>query len=237
MANILIADDSVVMRKNLKSIITRMGHNIVAEAINGQQAQMLYNKDEIDIVTMDITMPVMDGIEALKKILLKDPEAKVIIISALDQKRMVFQALECGAKYYIIKPVTEEKIANAINKVLNHEPNSEVQNQHEDINEVKKLSELVQEQSPTLPPFTIDNKDSSFIINMNTTLNMNNIITLNSTLDSLMFIKPLKVTFNFDVNAKYSSDVLNVLVKISKRIKALQGEFKIIAEESISILF
>lgn len=118
MANILIADDSIIMRKNLKSIFTRAGHNIVAEASNGQQAYALYEKSMPDIVTMDITMPVMDGIEAVKKIIGSFPDAKIIVISALDQKRMVFQALECGAKYYIIKPVTEEKVINALEEIL-----------------------------------------------------------------------------------------------------------------------
>jgi two-component system chemotaxis response regulator CheY len=118
MANILIADDSIIMRKNLKSIFTRAGHNIAAEASNGQQAYALYEKCIPDIVTMDITMPVMDGIEAVKKITGSFPDAKIIVISALDQKRMVLEALECGAKYYIIKPVTEEKVINALEEVL-----------------------------------------------------------------------------------------------------------------------
>lgn len=118
MANILIVDDSLVMRRNLKSILTGAGHDVIAEASNGSQALMEYEKHRPDIVTMDITMPVMNGIESVKRIMDKYPEARIIIISALDQKTMILQALESGAKHYIIKPFTVEKVVSVIDTVL-----------------------------------------------------------------------------------------------------------------------
>lgn len=118
MATVLITDDSVLMRRNLKTIFTKAGHEVVAEATNGLQAFQMYEKHRPDIVTMDITMPVVNGIDAVKNIMTAYPDAKIIMISGLDQKNMVFQSLELGAKYYILKPITVEKVMKTVNEVL-----------------------------------------------------------------------------------------------------------------------
>ncbi|WP_054693460.1 response regulator [Syntrophomonas palmitatica] len=118
MARILIADDSSVMRRSLNMLLSRAGHTVVGEAANGEQAFLLYGKEHPDIVTMDISMPVMDGNDAITRILTSYPEARIIVISALDEKKMILQALKNGAKQYIIKPVTEEKLLQAIKNVM-----------------------------------------------------------------------------------------------------------------------
>lgn len=118
MAKILIADDSTVMRRSLNLILSKGGHIVVGQATNGEQACTLYNQLKPDLVTMDITMPGMDGIEALQKILKSDPAAKVIMISALDQKRMILEALESGAKHYLVKPFKDDKVLATVKEVL-----------------------------------------------------------------------------------------------------------------------
>ena len=118
MANILIADDSTVMRRSLNLILTKGGHIVVGQATNGEQAYNLYCQLKPDLVTMDITMPGMDGIEALQKILKNDPAANIIMISALDQKRMILEALECGAKHYLVKPFKDDKVLATVKEVL-----------------------------------------------------------------------------------------------------------------------
>lgn len=118
MASVLVVDDSVIMRKNLKSILFAAGHEVIGEASNGAQALIEYDKYKPDLVTMDITMPGMNGIDTIKKIMNKYPAAKIIVISALDQKSMVLEALENGAKHYLIKPVTLEKTIDVVNTVL-----------------------------------------------------------------------------------------------------------------------
>ncbi len=118
MARILIVDDSIIMRRNLNTILTQAGHSIIAEATNGKEAFIEYQKQMPDLVTMDITMPIMNGIEAVKNILNKFPEAKIIMISALDQRNMVFEALENGAKHYIIKPINPDNVLAVVNTVL-----------------------------------------------------------------------------------------------------------------------
>ncbi|MEN6460547.1 MAG: response regulator [Syntrophomonas sp.] len=120
MANILIADDSTILRRGLALILTKGGHTVVGQATNGKQACLLFEQLKPDLVTMDITMPVMDGVEALSSILKSHPAAKIIMISALDQKKMVLEALENGAKHYLVKPYKDEKVLATINAVLNN---------------------------------------------------------------------------------------------------------------------
>lgn len=119
MARILIVDDSMIMRKNIEKIILSLGHEVVGHAENGQQAIELYKKFLPNLVTMDISMPLMNGIHAVTAILKIDPQAKIVMISAHNQKQMVFEALKNGAKHYILKPIESENVAGVIESVLN----------------------------------------------------------------------------------------------------------------------
>ncbi|WP_042348751.1 response regulator [Bacillus massiliigorillae] len=118
MARILIVDDAKFMRLTLSSILVKANHEIVGEGENGQQAVELYNEHQPDIVTMDITMPVMSGLEAVKIIKQDNPEAKIIMCSAMGQQKMVVEAIEAGAKDFIIKPFDEMRVNDAINRIL-----------------------------------------------------------------------------------------------------------------------
>jgi two-component system chemotaxis response regulator CheY len=106
------------MRRNLSAILSDAGHTIVAEASNGELGVSEYKKRRPDLVTMDITMPVMDGIDAVKLIIEHDPEAQIIMISSLDQKFTVLTALQSGARHYIIKPFSPDKVLKVVNDVL-----------------------------------------------------------------------------------------------------------------------
>lgn len=121
MARILIADDSVVIRKTLKKILLRAGHQVVSEAENGYEAIEGYRSTQPDIVTMDISMPMMDGIDATEKIIMNYHDAKIIMISAVDEKNKVFEALEKGAKHYILKPFNENTVLKIIDVVLDYD--------------------------------------------------------------------------------------------------------------------
>lgn len=116
---LLIIDDALFMRESLKSMLSKCADiEVVGEAPNGAIGVELYNELKPDVVTMDITMPEMDGIEALKRIKTLDPAARVIMISAMGQEGMVKQAILSGAKTFIVKPFTEVYLLNTINKVL-----------------------------------------------------------------------------------------------------------------------
>jgi two-component system, chemotaxis family, chemotaxis protein CheY len=118
MANILIVDDSLMIRRLIKMIVEKSGHNVIAEAETGEEAYIKYKVFRPDLVTMDISMPGMDGIQAVKKIIGSFPEANIIMISAITQKELVFEALESGAKRYIFKPLTDEKVDFVIGQAL-----------------------------------------------------------------------------------------------------------------------
>lgn len=119
MAKILIVDDSRTSRRILTNILQEHGHSIVGEAKNGQEAVELYGTLSPDIVTMDITMPVMDGIAALQKIREKDENARVIMITAAGQKEKVADALKLGAAEFVTKPFVAEEVIKAIEGVEN----------------------------------------------------------------------------------------------------------------------
>ena len=118
MANILMVDDSRTSRRILKDMIERNGHVVVGEATNGQEAFDSYGKLMPDLVTMDITMPVMDGIEGLKLIRKSYPDAKVVMITAAGQNEKVKEAVDNGAAEFVTKPLEESVVIAAIEKVL-----------------------------------------------------------------------------------------------------------------------
>ena len=118
MANILIVDDAAFMRMMIKDILTKNGYGIAAEAENGKIAVDIYNETMPDLVLMDITMPEMDGIQALKAIKGNDPNAKVIMCSAMGQQAMVIEAIQSGAKDFIVKPFQADRVLEAVKKVV-----------------------------------------------------------------------------------------------------------------------
>lgn len=116
--NILICDDAAFMRMMIKDILTKNGYNVVGEAENGLRAVEKYNELKPDLVLMDITMPEMDGIQALKKIKESDTGASVIMCSAMGQQAMVIESIQSGAKDFIVKPFQADRVIEAIKKVV-----------------------------------------------------------------------------------------------------------------------
>jgi len=117
MAKVLIVDDAAFMRISIKNMLTKNGYEVIGEAENGLIGVELYKELQPDIVTMDITMPEMSGLDALKEIQKHDPQAKVVMVSAMGQEAMVREAIVSGAKGFIVKPFKEEGIIAAIKKL------------------------------------------------------------------------------------------------------------------------
>jgi len=117
MKRVLVVDDAAFMRVSIKNMLTRHGYEIVVEAENGKVAIIKYQELKPDIVTMDITMPEMDGLASLKEILAIDPSANVIMVSAMGQESMVREAVLAGAKGFIVKPFKEDTILAALQNV------------------------------------------------------------------------------------------------------------------------
>jgi len=119
MITVLIVDDSALSRKFLKKIVLKNGCEIVGEANNGKLGVEMYKKLSPDLVTMDLIMDEMDGLEALKLIMEENPSANVIMVSSMGQEVIVRDAIILGAKNFLLKPLDEEKVMNAINKIFN----------------------------------------------------------------------------------------------------------------------
>ncbi|GAA2706314.1 chemotaxis protein CheY [Aeromicrobium ponti] len=118
MARILIVDDAKFMRVTLGSILEKADHEIVGEGENGKEAVQLYRDHLPDLVMMDITMPEMTGLEAMKEIKKDHPNAKIIMCSAMGQQKVVVESIEAGAKDFIVKPFDEGRVLEAVNRVL-----------------------------------------------------------------------------------------------------------------------
>ena len=116
--NVLIVDDAAFMRMMIKDILTKNGYEVVGEAENGQKALEKYKELKPDLVLMDITMPEVDGIQALKLIKAEDGSAKVVMCSAMGQQAMVIEAIQSGAKDFIVKPFQAERVLEAVKKVI-----------------------------------------------------------------------------------------------------------------------
>lgn len=118
MAKILVVDDAAFMRMMIKDILSKNGLDVVGEAADGAQAVEKYQELKPDLVTMDITMPEVDGIEALKRIRAIDSGARVIVCSAMGQQAMVIDAIQAGAKDFIVKPFQADRVIEAVQKAL-----------------------------------------------------------------------------------------------------------------------
>ncbi len=118
MANVLIVDDSSTSRKLLRNILEENGHTIVGEATNGEEGYFKFQELHPDIVTMDITMPKMDGLEALQMIKDADKNAKVVMITSAGQKSKLLRAIECGASDFLAKPFSAEQITAVMDVLM-----------------------------------------------------------------------------------------------------------------------
>ena len=115
---VLIVDDAEFMRMMLRDIVEDMGMDVVAEAANGLEAFEEYQNNKPDLVLLDITMPVVDGLEALKKIIHLEPKANVVMITALGQKDQVLACIKAGAQDFIIKPFDQERVVETLDHLM-----------------------------------------------------------------------------------------------------------------------
>lgn len=228
MSTILVVDDSAIMRRNLVTIFTQAGHTVVAEAINGGQAHLLYRTHLPDLVTMDITMPGINGIEAVKLIIKDYPDAKIVMVSALNQRNMVFEALELGAKHYLIKPITPESVISVVNKVLDiKQIDQRTLPRREENISINNADSI---EIATQVPFKIENNNNMFQINLTKYLTEESFVTLNQAVQGLMFVQPLNVIIHFGNIDSLSDPILERLSSITKAIQGAKGTIKVVTQ-------
>lgn len=122
MVKILIVDDNLFMRTMLENFVSEAGYEVTAMALDGYQGVFEYTQNRPDIVLLDILMPKMDGIMALKTLMAYDPEARILMVSAIQSLKMIKLAISCGAKGYVLKPFQRQQLIQEINRVLELNP-------------------------------------------------------------------------------------------------------------------
>ena len=231
MAKVLIADDSAVARRSLREIVTSLGHVVVGEVPSGSQAFIEYNRLKPDVVTMDLTMPGLGGAEATSKIIATYPEARIIVISAMEERRVVIDALERGARHFIIKPISKEKVAAVLNNVLQQEVDLK---QH--IERVRKLKGL---DDPTVtvhsganqsvPPYFISGQGCNLVhVVINSNITLISCQSLELELDEYLTGKP-RVLFDFGAMLTLDQAILNKLSELVEIIQNNDGVVKAIS--------
>jgi len=200
------------MRRNLKSILKQLGYKVVGEASNGREATELYKQLLPDVVTMDITMPDMNGIEAVEEIIKDHPDANIIMISALNQRRMVYTAINKGAKYYLIKPFKISMVSKALEEVFK----ARGKNEQQEAKELKPTS-----------GYLVSNIEGSIYIQIYTVLNKTQSLELNATLKGLMEIPNIKITFDLSACSDYEQ-FLSTVKGFKNQIEEKGGQAKII---------
>ncbi len=121
---VLVVDDAIFMRKMIAEILVENGMDVVGEADNGSSAVERYKELKPDLVTMDIIMPEMNGIDAVRQIIAFDSQARIVMCSALGQQALVQEAITAGAKDFLIKPFNPSRVVEVVNKIMNHVPTS-----------------------------------------------------------------------------------------------------------------
>lgn len=243
MATVLIVDDSSMARRNLKNILISEGHSILAEATNGVQAFVEYENHKPDLVTMDITMPIMNGIDGTKKILGTYPNAKIIMVSALNQKLMILEALKHGAKHYIVKPFSYEKVVEVVSDVLNMPSTSAKSNInyaaiHKALDRKPNIQSILQPKPEVkvLRPFFIESKNDISIINLTKSMSEKNIAALKLGVQRISSIKPAKVVFNFGDIESIEDNTFYKIIEIFNSILEQEGSCTMVSSNQNFVL-
>jgi two-component system chemotaxis response regulator CheY len=225
MSSVMIVDDSQIIRYRLRDMLKRKEFDVIAEAEDGRQAVRMYKESRPDIVTMDLTMPHMDGIAAINAILEYDSQAKIIVISAMGQKFKVLQALKAGAQHFIVKPFDDDKIVQVLHEVLgtNAEDN--------DGGEAAQNDELpvVNEETGSQPGYLIENNRGTFTIKLFKQPSREESDELFSIIHSLIYIKPLTIVFDF-TNIEYLDiNFVHSLSAVIDKINSVKGSYSLCA--------
>lgn len=226
----LVVDDSSVARKSLREIVTLLGHTVVCEAENGAQAFTEYALHKPDVVTMDLTMQGMNGAEATSKIIATFPEAKIIVISATEEREAILDALERGARHFIIKPITHDKVAAVLHNVINQK--FDPRKHAELVQKLKGASNPVYASGNApkeyLPPYEISKDNGLLLVKINSTLTVTSCQSLSIEFQEYLTENP-KVLIDFGATKSLSEAALAAINNLIDRIEKNSGVVKAVS--------
>jgi two-component system, chemotaxis family, chemotaxis protein CheY len=231
---ILIVDDSCMVRYRIKELFRKVGQNWVIEAGDGVQAVNKFKEHLPELVTMDITMPKMDGIVAMKKILEIEPKTKIIMISALGQKFTVLEAIRSGAVHFIVKPFDNEKVIRVINEVIrleidstNGEQKKNIENNARTDKEIKAAGNNLEVRESPCEKLSFENVCGTFIIKIHDDACIDEANGYNMIMKGIIHVKPLNVVFEFGVLDYIDSDFMKVVSCSIEDIISVGGKYKL----------
>lgn len=231
MAKILMIDDNAFMRQNLKKVLESLGHEIVGEADDGSKAVSSYEECNPDIVTLDIVMGYVNGLEALKNLKENYPNSKIIMVSSMGQKSNVLEAMKLGAEHFILKPIDKNKLEEVINFVLEKESNKINKGLLTKKNKIDKTSsdeKKNQALNDTSQPIFVSLKNNFLEIIVNHTIDVEMIDLLNKTVKGFLIIKPLNIIFNIENTNFLNNNMETEFKRIINKITIIGGEVKLI---------
>lgn len=235
MARILVVDDSSIMRRSMSSMLQQAGHEVAAEADNGLTACQLYMEHKADLVTMDLMMPDMDGMEAMRRIAAVDPLARIVVISASSDKEKIVEAIKAGASHFIIKPITYEKVVKVIKTVLETDVSPE---QRLMMAERLKAGEVAPALAfpigPALreePSYVLENKHGKFIsISVKQGMDAAQAAQLATDIEDCLFSGHRRFLFDFGSVEHLPPDVMGEIAAAVASIQAEEGQVRAMAE-------
>ncbi|MDF2573009.1 MAG: response regulator, partial [Sporomusa sp.] len=230
-ARVLIVDDSAVARQSLRDIVAALGHVVIGEAASGVQAFVEYIKLKPDVVTMDLTMQGMGGAEAISKIIAADPEARIIVVSATEVRKGIIDALERGARHFIVKPIRQEKVAAVLNAILR--PGFDRKRHLECVRKLKESQDsrslINSDANKCDPPYAISAQDNSLVhVFINQSLTVNSCQTLFHELTEHLDGSP-RVLLDFGIMSTLDEELLLKLNELIETIETNSGTVRAIS--------
>lgn len=239
MANIMIVDDSSLIRRNLREILQGMGHQVVAEADDASSAVELYREHAVDLVTMDIQMPGISGIEAVRRIRDADPQALIVMISSMEQKSMVYDAIKQGAKHFIVKPFADDKVREVINSVLGPKaikgepsPGKSAPPKEDEAQAAKKREPLTLDPMHlSAAPFELAQKDGRIVLTVQRHVNMSNVQHFHAALKGLLYMRNAKYVIDL-WEAVTDQEGLSLLEQFVTIVRQRKGTIALVTSEN-----